>query len=82
MKQYLLNIILGVDQLANCIIGGAPDETISARCWRHKNQFGWKQLRWLLDNVLLRWDRDAGKTHCEMAFLNELNDVHKPSIYR
>lgn len=30
-KTYFWNVMLGIDQLANAIIGGDPDETISSR---------------------------------------------------
>jgi hypothetical protein len=31
MKRYLFNILISVDQLANTVLGGYPDETISSR---------------------------------------------------
>lgn len=31
LRRYLLNVLIGVDQLANAIAGGDPDETISSR---------------------------------------------------
>jgi len=31
MKQYLWNILIALDQFANAILGGDPDETISSR---------------------------------------------------
>jgi hypothetical protein len=31
MKRYFYNILIGVDQLVNAILGGDPDETISSR---------------------------------------------------
>lgn len=27
-------VLIGLDQLANAILGGWPDETLSSRCWR------------------------------------------------
>lgn len=35
MKKYLYNILIGIDQLANAILGGDPDETISSRLGKH-----------------------------------------------
>lgn len=32
MKQYFWNLFIALDQLANTIVGGDPDETISSRC--------------------------------------------------
>lgn len=31
MKQYLWNILISLDQFANTVLGGSPDETISSR---------------------------------------------------
>lgn len=35
MKKYIYNILIGIDQLANAILGGDPDETISSRMGKH-----------------------------------------------
>lgn len=34
MKQYFANVIVGLDQFANTLLGGHPGETISARSGR------------------------------------------------
>lgn len=31
MKRYLWNILISLDQFANTVLGGFPDETISSR---------------------------------------------------
>lgn len=35
MKKYFYNILIGIDQLVNAILGGDPDETISSRLGKH-----------------------------------------------
>ena len=35
MKLYLYNLLIGIDQFANVLLGGAPDITISSRVWYH-----------------------------------------------
>lgn len=35
MKKYLYNILIGIDQLVNALLGGDPDETISSRLGKH-----------------------------------------------
>ena len=40
MKKYLLNVLIGVDQLFNTILAGYPDETISSRIGKLKRQHG------------------------------------------
>ena len=32
--MYLLNVTIAVDQLANALLNGAPDETLSSRAYR------------------------------------------------
>lgn len=31
LKKYFWNVLIGVDQLCNAILGGDPDETMSSR---------------------------------------------------
>jgi hypothetical protein len=33
--RYIWNVLFGIDQLANAILGGDPDETISSRLGKH-----------------------------------------------
>lgn len=32
--SYLRSVAIALDQLANALAGGWPDETLSSRCWR------------------------------------------------
>lgn len=38
--QYMLNVLIGIDQLGNCFWGGDPDETISSRLGKIKAKNG------------------------------------------
>jgi len=58
--QWILNILLGIDQLGNTILGGDPDETISSRLGKLKRRHGgvipWtrplsKIVDWGLDKI-------------------------------
>jgi len=49
--RYIKKVLLGLDQFGNTIIGGSPDETISARAGRLRHRQGWKQLAWVLDKI-------------------------------
>lgn len=31
LKRYTFNVLIGVDQLVNALLGGDPDETLSSR---------------------------------------------------
>ena len=66
--RYLLNLLLGLDQLGNVILGGDPDETISSRLGRlateHGGEIPWTRpfsrlAGWALDRI----DAD----HCREA---------------
>ena len=35
LKKYLWNILIGIDQLCNSILGGDPGETMSSRMGKH-----------------------------------------------
>ena len=49
--RYVKGVLLGIDQLGNTILAGAPDETISARTGRNIKKRGWRVLGWFLNKV-------------------------------
>jgi len=64
--RYLLNILVGVDQLINVILLGDPDETISSRVGRvMPNSKIAKAIDWLMfyqrDHCRKAIERDEGK---------------------
>ena len=74
MKQF----IIAIDQLANTILGGYADETLSARAWRTENKgklFG-KFFRPIID-IIFFWDPN----HCYESYLSELKKRHFPKDY-
>ena len=38
--NYVMNVLIALDQLGNALIGGAPDETISSRLGKMKKSYG------------------------------------------
>ena len=58
MKRWVINVLLGIDQLANAILLGDPDETISSRIGKTKRRnFGvipWHRypIRFIVDKLL------------------------------
>ena len=78
LERYAVRNLTAIDQLAHTLIGGHPDETISARCWRerHTNRF-WRFM-WRVVDCLFFWQPG----HCEAAYWNEMYDKHKPGVYR
>ena len=62
MSRYLRNVLVSVDQLANTLLAGYPDETLSARSWRCRYKRRWAIMVKVI-NFLAR-----NPHHCELAF--------------
>ena len=63
MWGYIKNVLIGVDQLVNAVIGGWPDESLSSRSWR---EYVSGKRRWpkVLIDALLWFD----KNHCQESY--------------
>ena len=68
MKKYFINILISIDQFANTLLGGDPDETISSRLGKLKRRHGgvipWYRfmsglIDWLLDKIDPHHSTDA-----------------------
>jgi hypothetical protein len=55
--NYLFNILIALDFLANALLGGEPQETISERLWR---EYPSSECRKLVDFIF-------GKDHCKQS---------------
>lgn len=76
---YLKRVGIAVDQTLNAILGGMPDETLSARAWRlHERYWYANYLRLLIDGLFLIF---LQKHHCEKAYQSELERKHLPMEY-
>jgi hypothetical protein len=71
MAQYLINILIAIDQLATVILGGFPDETLSSYAYRLDLQGkpGGKLFRPLID-WLFSWQR-LEDGHCKASYDEE-----------
>jgi hypothetical protein len=60
-RKYVFNVLIGIDQLANAILGGDPDMTISGRLGRilYRCRF----CRWIC--LILSWIDPRDGNHCE-----------------
>lgn len=72
MKQYFHNLIICGSQVLNTIIGGHPDETISARSWRKQNK-----IFIFIINTIFFWQ----KNHCRGAYHQEMIRKHQHNEY-
>ncbi len=72
MRVWILNMAIAIDQLANAVLRGDPDETLSSRAYRmrEKKQRYWGWLANAIDWVFF-WDED----HCRKAFESERQRV-------
>ena len=71
-------VLIGLDQFANAILGGWPDETLSARAWRSRGRKGWGVACRVI-NTLFFWDKGpAGESHCEASWMAEINRTQAP----
>ncbi|MBG24005.1 MAG: hypothetical protein CMF22_11185 [Idiomarinaceae bacterium] len=82
--RYVWNVLISLDQLANTLTGGNPDETISSRAYRRANagSFMWGFARTCIDAIFF-WDveirGDRVIRHCELSFEMELRRAHFPA---
>lgn len=74
----LINVLIALDQLINTLLGGSPDETLSARAYRGRYRRARWHIAWLLIDALFFWE----PCHCELAWRNELNRRHMPKDYQ
>ena len=67
--QYLLQILVAVDQTGNAVLGGYADETISSRCWRLSGSSrAWSIARRVIDALARLFGQ---RDHCFDAYVSE-----------
>lgn len=72
-KTWLLNILIAIDQFANTVLGGDPDETISSRAAKSAR----KGNTW--GCVLCKFLHKLDPDHCEKSIEHdEGSDALKP----
>lgn len=81
LKRFALQVLVAIDQLANTVIGGWADETLSARAYRMKVK-GHRYWGWTASaiDLLFFWQKNPG--HCERAFLAEIKRRQFPKDYK
>jgi hypothetical protein len=60
IKQYLLNLLIGVDQLINAFLGGDVDETLSSRLGKAMQQCKMCRFVCIILNIF-------DKNHCQKS---------------
>ena len=76
MLRYILNVLIALDQLVNTLVGGYPDETLSASAWLGEQQGKIIPciMRPVIDFLFLPIERD----HCCKAYHAEYNHSQRP----
>jgi hypothetical protein len=72
VRKYIKNILIGIDQFCNAVLGGDPDETLSSRAFKLMKRHGIKWPRRFIDWLF-------GSGHCEAS---EEKDEGKDSLLR
>ena len=84
MRLYVFHILVALSQLGNTLLGGYPDESMSARAWRTGNRGRWPGVltRPLIDGLffVMTFGRDAN--HCQDAYDSEHLRRQFPDHYR
>lgn len=78
MKRYLKNILIGLDQFLWTLLGGDPDETISAAMWRLEQDGS--RIAGIVRRVIdwIAWEPN----HCQTAYASETLRRQLPEEYR
>ncbi|GAA4401254.1 hypothetical protein [Quisquiliibacterium transsilvanicum] len=73
MTAYLYHLLIALDQLANAILFGHADETLSSRAWRveQKGRLWGIVLRPVIDMTFLVITLGADRHHCQSSFESE-----------
>jgi hypothetical protein len=69
-------VAVAIDQLANAVLGGYAQETISSRCWRLRGYRPYSTMRWIIDWVFF-WQTD----HCRASYEAQVERRNMPADY-
>ena len=68
VKQYLSNVVYSLDQLANTLLGGYVDESLSARAYRFSSAYhAWFIIMTLINGLAFN------RNHCKHAYEHEVD---------
>lgn len=73
MTRYIFRILVALSQLGNTLLGGYPDESMSARAWRtaRAGRLPGAITRPLIDFVFFVVTFGRDKNHCRNAYESE-----------
>ncbi|MCW8199290.1 pseudouridine synthase [Verminephrobacter aporrectodeae subsp. tuberculatae] len=79
LTDWLLNMLIAIDQLGNALLAGEPDETLSSRAhrMRTKDQPFWNRMARAINGFFF-WQAD----HCKAAYESEQRRMQQPPALR
>ena len=80
MKTYAVRVLIGFDQFVNTLLGGHPNETISARAWRRgsiESHPKWDGFRRVIDAVASPFELN----HCEDSYIHFMRPTKTCGVY-
>lgn len=83
MKKYLYHLLIAIDQLANALLFGAADETLSARAWRteQRGKILGRIMRPIIDVVAIILTLGRDDQHCFDSYMSEKLRRQLPPVY-
>ena len=72
-----IQVLLAIDQLANTLVGGYADESLSSHAWRMHARGKTNVWRGLIDHLFF-WQEE----HCYQAYLSEKERTQLPPEFR
>lgn len=82
LSKYLLTVLVALDQVANALLWGDADETLSARAFRNAKLTDDPKLRWVLAHRLINSLFFWQSGHCFQAYASEVDRRHLPKHYQ
>lgn len=84
MRIYIFHILVALSQLGNALLGGYPDESMSARAHRTGSNGRWPGVvtRPLIDVFFYIITLGRDKTHCLTAYESERTRRQLPAYYQ
>jgi len=84
VRLYIFHILVALSQLGNALLGGYPDESMSARAHRTGSKGRWPGVvtRPLIDTLFFVITLGRDKTHCLTAYESERTRRQLPAYYQ
>lgn len=76
--NWFIAVMIALDQLANALLAGWPDETLSSRAYRCGELDLTPKRRWVIARLVIDLIFFWQPNHCEQAYQSEIRRKHSP----